>query len=360
MIQSIKRQCIDSLDKYNKLVNTTIRYEILHLVLIAGIYGVGIATLINIIFGYPFYLLSQPIGLALFIFMVFKLTAPKVKYIEYLSSCVDEIANGNLECDIEVEGFDELAQLAINIDTMQQKLKFQIEQREESEKIKNDLVTNVAHDLRTPLTSIIGYMGLIKNEQYETKEDEKKYLDVAFCKAEKLKLLIEDLFEYTKLTNQKVKLKKERVSMALFVNQLVEEFIPQVEENNLNIVCDVRTPESFVDVDMNKMARVFENLIENAIKYSLPNETIQIIIQLKDGYIYTSVRNKTNNLEEKDLARLFNRFYRTDSSRNSKTGGSGLGLAITKNIVETHNGKIWVQLDGNIVTFTVKIKQHIS
>ncbi len=358
MLQSFKQQCLDYLDKYYKLVNTTVRYEILHLVLVAGMYGIGIATLINVVFGHLF-LLSQLIGIALFIFMVFKLTAPKVKYIEYLSSCVDEIASGNLECDIMVEGFDELAQLAINIDTMQQKLKFQIEQREQSEKIKNDLVTNVAHDLRTPLTSIIGYIGLIKSEQYENKEEAKKFLDIAFFKAEKLKLLIEDLFEYTKLTNQKVELKKEHISMALFINQLIEEFIPQAEEKNLNIICDVKTQESLVDVDINKMARVFENLIENAIKYSLPNEIIQIVIQSKNNCIYTSVRNKTDSLDEKDLSLLFNRFYRTDNSRNSKTGGSGLGLAITKNIAETHGGKIWVQLDKNIVSFTVKLKQHI-
>ncbi|MGL5675514.1 MAG: sensor histidine kinase, partial [Cellulosilyticaceae bacterium] len=263
----------------------------------------------------------------------------------------------NLDYVVEIRGDDELAKLGRDMSYMEMQLKKQIEERMQAERTKNELVTNVAHDLRTPLTSIIGYMGLVKDGKYEDAEECKRYLDIAYSKSERLKVLIEDLFEYTKLSNRVIDLKREHISSTLLMNQLIEELRPQAEEKNIRMNIHALAGESGVYVDILKMARVFENLLENAIKYSKEDEVIQVIIQAKNGYVYTSVRNRCASTPEGDITKLFDRFYRTDTSRNSTTGGSGLGLAIAKNIVEMHDGKIWAQLDGDRISFNVKLKQ---
>lgn len=300
--------------------------------------------------------LAWLIGVMVFVFLIFRFTKTKIRYIEYISHCLGEISKGDLNYQIEVVGQDELAKVAADVAYMEEQIKTQIEAQKQAEKTKNELITNVAHDLRTPLTSIIGYIGLIKEKRYENEEEYEKYLEIAYNKSEKLKELIEDLFEYTKLTNQSVNLKKQDISIANLINQLVEELMPLAEDKEVTIDTSVDAGDTKVKVDVTKMTRVFENLIENAIKYTEPKSIIHMGIQETSEYLFISIRNKCNNLSEEDVDRLFDRFYRSDASRNSSTGGSGLGLAISKNIVNLHGGEIWAQLQGNIVSFNVKLK----
>ena len=297
------------------------------------------------------------VGSIIFIIIVLRGTKKKIKYIEYLAFCLGEISKGDLDFVVEKRGEDELFQVAAAMTQMEAELKEQMQERAQAEKTKSELITNVAHDLRTPLTSVIGYIGLVKDEKYESKEEAAKYLDIAYSKSERLKVLIEDLFEYTKLSNRAVQLKKEDMSIATLMNQLIEELVPLAEDKNMHISFHVAAKETGVKVDVLKMTRVFENLIENAIKYSEEGETIQVVIQETSQYVYVTVRNRCKEMPEKDMAKLFDRFYRSDSSRNSSTGGSGLGLAIAKNIVEIHEGKIWAQLDQDKISFNVKLKK---
>ncbi|MEG0386879.1 MAG: HAMP domain-containing sensor histidine kinase, partial [Niameybacter sp.] len=175
---------------------------------------------------------------------------------------------------------------------MEYELKEQMKERAQSEKTKSELITNVAHDLRTPLTSVIGYIGLVKEHKAASEEESAKYLEIAYNKAERLKILIEDLFEYTKLSNRSVKLKKETLSVATLVSQLTEELMPLAEDKTITISYHVAAKETNAQIDVLKMTRVFENLIENAIKYSDEGNRIQVIIQETKAYIYVTVRNR--------------------------------------------------------------------
>ena len=294
-------------------------------------------------------------GVIIFIYIILRETKAKIKYIEYLGYCLGEISKGDLDFQVEQRGDDELARVASAMTKMEYELKEQMRERAQSEKTKSELITNVAHDLRTPLTSVIGYIGLVKEEKATTKEESAKYLEIAYNKAERLKILIEDLFEYTKLSNRSVKLKQEILSIATLVSQLTEELMPLAEEKSMCIQYRLAAKETNASIDVLKMTRVFENLIENAIKYSEEGENIQVVIQETKTFIYVTVSNKNTGIKKEDVEKLFDRFYRSDHSRNSMAGGSGLGLAIAKNIVEMHGGKIWAQLDGDKIHFNVKL-----
>ncbi len=292
-------------------------------------------------------------GAGLFILIIFRLTRDKVAYIEYLSECLGEISKGNLNYKIEVIGEDELAEVAQSITHMEKELKYQIEAQMQAEKSKNELVTNVAHDLRTPLTSIIGYIGLVKDGGFHDKEDQVKYLDIAYTKAEKLKVLIEDLFELTKFHQQAIKLKKEKISLSNLMNQLIEELMPLASDKNIEIETYIDSTGTTAEVDIQKMTRVFENLIENAIKYSPQGEAIYVELRAIGDKIYVAVSNAFENISPEEVSLFFERFYRADKSRNSMAGGSGLGLAIAKNIVELHGGEIGATINEDLISFKI-------
>lgn len=293
-----------------------------------------------------------------FIVIIFRLTRNKIAYLEYLSTCLEEISTGNLNYKIDIIGEDELAQVAKSITHMENELKYQMDAQMRVEKSKNELVTNVAHDLRTPLTSIIGYIGLVKTKGYHTEEEAAKYLDIAYNKAEKLKVIIEDLFELTKLHQQGVRLNKVNVSLSNLLNQLIEELMPLANERQIEIETYIDTSDTNVWVDIGKITRVFENLIENAIKYSPKGETIYVELKSVKNYVYIAVSNPTEIISQEEIDKFFERFYRADKSRNSNAGGSGLGLAIAKNIVELHGGEVKASLNQDLICFKVTLSKE--
>ncbi|WP_070000227.1 HAMP domain-containing sensor histidine kinase [Cellulosilyticum sp. I15G10I2] len=294
-------------------------------------------------------------GAGVFILLLFKFTKNKIDYIEYLSHCLGEISKGDLSYQVDIVGEDELAQVAKDITYMESEIKRQIEAKLQTEKLKNELVTNVAHDLRTPLTSIIGYMGLIKNKQFKSQEEADKYIDIAYNKSESLKVLIEDLFELTKLHQKGAELNKESISLINLIQQLTEEFMPLASEKLIDMQMELNAKQAVIMADIPKMTRAFENLIENAIKYSQEGDTIYIELRELEETLFFAISNRCTNLSQEELDRLFDRFYRTDQSRSSAAGGSGLGLAIVKSIIERHEGVIRAKLKGEIVSFMIKL-----
>ncbi|MCT4620275.1 MAG: HAMP domain-containing histidine kinase [Marinisporobacter sp.] len=296
------------------------------------------------------------ISVIFLLYLFFILAKRKVQYIRELSDGLMEISKGNLDFRIVKKGEDELALLAQNINYMSKSLKKKIEEERRAEATKNELITNVSHDLRTPLTSIIGYLGLIKEKSYKSEEDLDEYIRIAFYKSEKLKILIDDLFEYTKVANKGIELNKRDVNLNEFLEQLIEEFVPIFEENNLQLEKKIIEEKINILIDPDKMVRVFENLLMNAVKYSFKPGKIKISIYKDDHYGVVCIQNKGKNIPEEEIPYLFERFYKGDKSRTSEDEGTGLGLAIAKNIVEIQEGNIWATCEKEDISFFVSFK----
>lgn len=300
--------------------------------------------------------LALILSLLMFIIIFIIITNKKMKYLDEIGVGLKNIAGGNLSYRIREEGNDEIRNIAANVNYMAEEINKKILAERNAEKTKADLITNVSHDLRTPLTSIMGYIGLVKDGRYDNEETKNEYLNIAFNKSEKLKVLIEDLFEYTKLNNDGIKINKVEVNINEFLFQLIEELMPIFEENNLTVIKNTSREGIHVNLDPDKMLRVFENLFTNAVKYSYKPGEISVSIYESEGYANVVIRNRGKHIPKEKVDKLFDRFYRVDESRNASTGGSGLGLAISKNIVELHEGQIFAECYGEEISFFVKLK----
>ncbi|MEW9701712.1 sensor histidine kinase [Paenibacillus sp. SI8] len=300
--------------------------------------------------------LSLMFAVTIFILLFYFLTQKKMRHVEELASGLRIIATGNLDYRVIERSADELGSLARDMNLMVEDLQRRIEEERRNERLKSELITNVSHDLRTPLTLIMGYLRLLHDKGYETPEQAANYIGIAYHKSEKLKSLIDDLFEYTKLSNRDVPLYKEGVPVNELLDQLLEEFVTPAEEQQLTIIRHITKEKLLVHIDVDKMIRVFENLMTNALKYSLKPGMITVTAIRDHRHVTMRVSNQSEELTNEDLLQLFDRFYRVDTSRSSHTGGSGLGLAIAKSIVESHEGLIWAEQSGGQIHFYVKLK----
>lgn len=279
-------------------------------------------------------------------------------YMGKISAAVQNISEGDLNTAIEVVGDDEFSAMAANLNKMVGDIRELMERERESERTKNELITNIAHDLRTPLTSIIGYLELLSGEQGDKLplEMEKKYIDIAYSKAKRLEKLIEDLFGFTKMTYGKVVMKVSQVDIIKLLSQLLEEFYPSFADHNLTYELTSNVPAKVIMADGNLLARLFDNLINNAIKYGAEGKRIIVNVHADEEIAAISVINFGYVIPEEELPLLFDKFYRVEQSRAVSTGGTGLGLAIAKNIVDMHGGTIQVSSDFNGTVFMVKLK----
>ncbi|KGK86442.1 HAMP domain-containing sensor histidine kinase [Clostridium sp. HMP27] len=309
----------------------------------------------NLSNGFLFYfaLVYLASGVGVFVLCFLLMSNRHIKYIKYITREVKLIAGGNLEKPLKIKGNDELAELCININTMSKELKNKFEYERELERTKAELITNVSHDLRTPLTPIIAYLDILKNEKFSTKEEEKEYLNSSYNLSIKLKKLIDELFEYTKLSSKEVALEFVDVDICPILNQIVGEYTPMLESKGLKVVTQITDAELPVKMDVEKMVRVFENILSNAEKYSSKPSDIIVKAGNKGNNVVISISNKGEYIDQDKLNRMFEKFYRVDISRSSNIEGSGLGLAISKKIVELHDGQIWAECDGNIITINV-------
>lgn len=301
--------------------------------------------------GEPF---SWMLGVAAFVVLFYFLTRKKMRYIEELADGLLAISKGNLQYRVTEKSRDELGSLAANINLMAAELESKIESERQTEKVKNELITNVSHDLRTPLTSIMGYLRLLMNRQYENEHQMQNYFQIVYGKTERLQALIEDLFEYTKLTDKETSLSKETVCLNELIEQMLDELIPLEAEHNVNFSKQVPAERIYMSANPDAMARLLENLLSNAIKYSHKPAIITVELKKEAEHAVISVQNKGDSIPQQDLPRLFERFYRVDKARAEGTGGTGLGLAIAKSIVELHEGRIWAESEDGETRFFVQ------
>lgn len=305
-------------------------------------------------------LLYLILGILLFSVTFMILQEPYIRYISKISEAVKNISEGDLNTAIDVIGDDEFSGMAANLNHMAADIKQLMEKERESERTKNELITNVAHDLRTPLTSIIGYLELLTNNQQIPADMQHKYIEIAYGKSRRLQKLIEDLFGFTKLNYGKIAMHVGQIDIVKLLGQLVEEAYPNFVEKGLSYDLQSNVPAKIINADGNLLARLFDNLIGNAIKYGADGKRVLVKIHAESETVTVSVTNYGYVIPADELPLIFNKFYRVEQSRSSSTGGTGLGLAIAKEIVDMHGGTISVASDLNGTVFTVKLQVHFD
>ena len=224
----------------------------------------------------------------------------------------------------------------------------------EAEQRKNDLVVYLAHDLKTPLTSVIGYLTLLRDEPQISPELRARYTGIALEKAERLEDLINEFFDITRFNLSHLELEKQTVDLSRMLQQVVSEFEPMLAEEQLTCTLDLPARMDY-PCDPDKLARVFDNLLRNACHYSTPGTNVQISGAETDTSIVLTFHNEGRTIPPEKLERIFDQFFRLDSSRATRTGGAGLGLAIAKEIVELHGGTISARSWDNQVEFQVTL-----
>ena len=292
------------------------------------------------------------LGIAVFLLVFTLFVNKKVKYIKFLSSEVKVIKDEDFGKTIEVRGQDELAELCISINNMSLELREKIDNEKKIEQNKNELITNVSHDLRTPLTSILGYVDLLKQNGFEDKEKFVEYISIIDERSKSLNTLINELFEYTKLNSHDIKLNYSTVEICSLVEQLSGEYSLIFKKEGLELISEIPEEDIFVDIDIQMIVRALENLLINAKKYSVRNSQVLVKLLQESNDIVISVENKVENISQDDLDNLFERFYKVDKAR--KTGDStGLGLSIVKRVVELHKGLVKAELINGVIKFKI-------
>ncbi|MDO4941250.1 MAG: HAMP domain-containing sensor histidine kinase [Lachnospiraceae bacterium] len=276
------------------------------------------------------------------------------RFTDYL----DEISNGIhmiiKESSDMIELSDELQPLESQMNTIKNTLRDREYQALQSEQRKNDLVIYLAHDLKTPLTSIIAYLSLLNESPDMPCEQRTKYTKISLEKSKRLGELINEFFEITRYNLQNITLERQKISLNMLLEQLIDEFYPVFQKKNITCNIDIKDDiELFVDAE--RMARVFDNLFRNAISYSYEGTPIDVFVEKQESAVRITVRNQGKQIAEHKLNHLFEKFYRLDDARSTNTGGAGLGLAIAKEIVELHGGTIQAESNEMYTQFIVTL-----
>lgn len=294
-------------------------------------------------------------GISAFIVFFFLLTSRTTVYLEEISEAVGRIAGGDLSVSIPKRFNDELGELAANVNRMAQQLSESLEEERRAEQAKTELITSVSHDLRTPLTSVLGYLQLIEQHSTADAGELHRYALIARQKALRLQKLIDGLFEYTRLAYGGLQPHPQPISLNNLLRQLSEEFVPILRQAEMRQELDL--PESRIEVnaDGDLLVRVFDNLFANAVRYGSEAGWMRVSLTADAAQAQVRVANRGKPIPPEDLPHIFDRFYRVDKSRNEQGGGAGLGLAIARQIVELHGGTITVVSGAAGTEFTVRL-----
>ncbi|WP_261807546.1 HAMP domain-containing sensor histidine kinase [Paenibacillus sp. N3.4] len=293
----------------------------------------------------------------LFISFFFLLTRHIVRYFNAITDGLKHIASGNLSYRLPTSRYDELGLVAQNINEMAERLQQQAERERQQEKSKMELITHVSHDLRTPLTSIMGYLDLLRTRTFKDEKEQERYIENSFNKTQQLKRLIDDLFEYTRLTNEDVQLSFQEVNFSSLLEQMIAEFEPVAKEHEISISKNISGLPVLIRMDIEKMVRAIDNLLMNALKFSVKPGEIKLQLLVKEKRIILFIENDGLPITQEQEVQLFERFFRIEPSQLDKhmPSGSGLGLSIARNIVELHAGRIWLEYEEGHYRFAIEL-----
>ncbi|MGH0426515.1 MULTISPECIES: HAMP domain-containing sensor histidine kinase [Bacillus] len=302
-----------------------------------------------------FLIIFIPLSIMFFFF----LTRPYLKYFDEISNGIHHLANGDFTNEVRVSSNDEFGYIAGEINVASEKLKEAVERGDFAESSKDQLIVNLAHDLRTPLTSVLGYLDLILKDENLTKEQIKHFSTIAFTKSERLESLIDELFEITRMNYGMLQLDKRPIDISELLIQLEEELYPLLEKKGLEARLNM---DSYLPIsgDGKLLARVFENLLTNAIRYGYDGKFVDVNGYIEGEEVVVQIINYGDSIPEEDLPYLFDMFYTGDKARSEQQGSTGLGLFIAKNIVEQHDGKISAESNVIRTIFEVRLPKEES
>jgi two-component system sensor histidine kinase VanS len=295
------------------------------------------------------------IPLAIFFFYLF--TKPYASYFSEISKGIHHLASGDFNHRVNISSRDEFRTIAKELNLASEKLQEAVERGEFAENSKDQLVVNLAHDLRTPLTSVLGYLDWILKGDHLTEEQIRHFTTIAYTKSQRLEKLIDELFEITRMNYGMLPLQKNRLDLSGLLMQLSEEMYPVFEKNSLSARLNI-APKLHINGDGELLARVFENLLSNAARYGQDGQFVDINSFPDAGEVVIQVINYGGYIPADEMPHIFDMYYTSDRARTHEEGGTGLGLFIAKNIVEQHQGKISVESSVVRTCFEVRLPQE--
>ena len=284
--------------------------------------------------------------------------------IHHLQVATKKITDGNLDFEMPAGGEDEIGELCTDFEEMRRRLKETAEEKLEAEKQNKELISNISHDLKTPITAVKGYVEGLMDGVADTPEKQEKYIRTIYNKANDMERLINELTFYSKIDTNRIPYHFDRINVNDYFADCVEELSIELEEQNIELAYFNYVDENVqVIADAEQIKRVINNIVSNSIKYiDKPKGYINIRVKDVGDFIQVEIEDNGKGIATKDLPLIFNRFYRTDASRNSSKGGSGIGLSIVKKIIEDHGGKVWAtskENTGTVMYFVLRKYQEV-
>ncbi|APO44539.1 two-component sensor histidine kinase [Paenibacillus xylanexedens] len=311
----------------------------------------GIRWLVNNIGSVP---LMIVVGVLSFVLFFFLFSRKVMRVLDEITAGIQEVAKGELSHRIEVKTSDEFGVVAASINQMAEQLQLSLQEERNAVAAKNDLITGISHDLRTPLTSILGFLEYIEKDRYQDEIEMRYYVSIAYEKSLTLRKLIDDLFEYTRVSGGSLPLSLQALNLNSFLMQLAEEFAPMLEDAGMTYKIIGGQEPLWIKAAPGELVRAYENLFSNAIRYGSQGKLMEIGLALEGEEAVVRISNYGESIPAQDLPHLFDRFYRVDKSRSRETGGTGLGLAIAKSMIELHRGSIVAYSENGRTDFVTR------
>lgn len=299
---------------------------------------------------YIYVFLGVPIIIS-WVFITYHFVKKPLYYLDHIISASEKLAN---PADEQIILPDALKSVQDELNQVRERALRNEQLAKDAEQRKNDLIVYLAHDLKTPLTSVVGYLTLLRDENQISDELREKYLSISLDKAERLEDLINEFFEITRFNLSNIELQYSNVNLTRLLEQLIFEFKPMLLDKKLECKLSVASDVA-IKCDANKLQRVFDNLLRNAVFYSFENSVIEITVTQNSRETIIKFLNHGDTIPKEKLDRIFEQFYRLDTARSTSNGGAGLGLAIAKEIISLHKGTITADSNNEIVEFIVTL-----